>query len=100
MLIRKICLLVSVLFVLSGCQSAYYSAMEKAQNLMNQHNPWLIPRNHHIEQAITESYQGDFTLFHRLRAAYENPFDENDEYYDLTRPPTADQVVRRTFCGT
>jgi len=75
-------------------------SMEEAQNLMNQHNPWLIPRNHHIEQAITESYQGDFTLFHRLRAAYENPFDENDEYYDLTRPPTADQVVRRTFCGT
>ena len=30
MFIRKICLLVSILFVLSGCQSAYYSAMEKA----------------------------------------------------------------------
>ena len=74
--------------------------VEEAKELMDKHNPWLIPRNHHIEQAISESYQGDFSLFHRLQKAYEEPYKEKDENYDLTRPPSADQVVRRTFCGT
>ena len=73
---------------------------EEAIALMKQTNPWLIPRNHHIEQAINDAYNGDFSLFRRLVVAYANPYQELEQNYDLSRPPMAHQIVRRTFCGT
>jgi hypothetical protein len=47
-----------------------------------------------IEAAVA----GDYAPFRRLMAAYANPFDASDT--DLMRPPTEDQRVPATFCGT
>jgi len=63
-------------------------------------NPWIIPRNHRIEEMITAAVSGDYTLFHRLMAALADPFVPDDRFLDLTRPPLPDEVVPATFCGT
>jgi uncharacterized protein YdiU (UPF0061 family) len=63
-------------------------------------NPWLIARNHRIEEAIEAANYGDFSFFERLVDALEKPFEERPEFADYAVAPTADQKVARTFCGT
>ncbi|WP_058246678.1 protein adenylyltransferase SelO [Tropicibacter naphthalenivorans] len=68
--------------------------------LMQRTNPAIIPRNHRIEQMIAAAEAGDDSLFHRLNAAYANPYDAPEADADLRRPPLPDERVRATFCGT
>ena len=63
-------------------------------------NPWIIPRNHRIEEMINAAVAGDYAPFHTLSSALRSPHSEQPEHQQLTHPPTADQVVRETFCGT
>jgi len=63
-------------------------------------NPWLIARNHRIEEAIAAANYGDFSFFEKLVEALEKPFEERPEFADYAFSPTAEQKVARTFCGT
>ena len=36
----------------------------------------------------------------RLNAALASPFDIGSDHRDLTRPPTEEEIVPQTFCGT
>ncbi|MEO0939768.1 MAG: YdiU family protein [Pseudomonadota bacterium] len=60
-------------------------------------NPAIIPRNHQIEAMIAAAVQGDMGPFEQLNAALTTPFEDNQ---DLARPPTAQEIVPATFCGT
>ncbi|WP_136637528.1 protein adenylyltransferase SelO [Pseudooceanicola onchidii] len=70
-----------------------------AAALMARTNPAVIPRNHRIEQMITAAVAGDMAPFQTLMTAlatpYQYPVDQS-----LTRPPSQDEVVTATFCGT
>ncbi|MXV36765.1 MULTISPECIES: YdiU family protein [unclassified Saccharibacter] len=61
-------------------------------------NPRIIPRNHRVEQAIAAAYSGDMAPFHHLHQALRHPFDEGDDGFDL--PPTTEEQVTNTYCGT
>ncbi|WP_170338250.1 protein adenylyltransferase SelO [Ruegeria arenilitoris] len=63
-------------------------------------NPAFIPRNHRVEQMIQAAVQGDYAPFHRLNAVLARPYDDQPDAADLRRPPTQDEVVHATFCGT
>lgn len=63
-------------------------------------NPVLIPRNHRVEEAIREGYAGNFAVFHRLVEAWGEPYAEKAGNEDLEVPPTEEEKVRETFCGT
>ncbi|MEM9579555.1 MAG: YdiU family protein [Pseudomonadota bacterium] len=67
---------------------------------MRRSNPAIIPRNHRMEQMIEAAVGGDFALFHRLNDALSRPFDAEPETTDLRRPPTDQEIVPATFCGT
>lgn len=71
-----------------------------APGLMAMCNPVIIPRNHRIEQMITAAVAGDFAPFHALNTALKHPFDDTAEVDDLKRPPSAQEIVPATFCGT
>lgn len=73
---------------------------QERQRAMRAVNPFLIPRNHRIEQAIAAGTAGDFSVFGRLVDALAHPFDERAEDGDLATPPRDDERVLRTFCGT
>lgn len=62
-------------------------------------NPAIIPRNHQIEKMIEQAREGDFKHFETLMEALSRPF-EAPEDQSLTLPPTPDEVVHATFCGT
>jgi uncharacterized protein YdiU (UPF0061 family) len=70
------------------------------QAVMEAVNPALIPRNHRIEEAIAAAVYNDFSFFHRLVDALATPYAEDPQTVDLRLPPTPEERVTRTFCGT
>ena len=73
---------------------------KRRQQRMMAVNPAFIARNHLVERAISEAYDGDFGFFHRLLERVENPFEYSTDDAELALPPTPEQVVQQTFCGT
>lgn len=70
------------------------------QSKMDAVNPAVIARNHQVARAIElATTEGDLTLFNRLQQALTTPFTLK-ENADLALPPTAEQCISNTFCGT
>jgi uncharacterized protein YdiU (UPF0061 family) len=69
-------------------------------SVMRAVNPVRIPRNHRVEQVIKSAYAGEFDPFHRLVKGLANPYTVDEKYADLEIPPSPEEVVRETFCGT
>jgi uncharacterized protein YdiU (UPF0061 family) len=63
-------------------------------------NPFLIPRNHRVEEAIAAALSGDHAPFHRLADALADPFAPQADARELALPPAPGEEVRETFCGT
>lgn len=71
-----------------------------AENLMDQANPKIIPRNHVIEAIISSAVDGDYAPFHKLNDVFAKPFETPENASDLVRPPFDNERVQATFCGT
>ena len=65
-------------------------------------NPWLIPRNHRVEEALAAaSEHDDLTLLERLLAALRRPYDEDPALAPYAEPaPAQVTAAYQTFCGT
>jgi uncharacterized protein YdiU (UPF0061 family) len=64
-------------------------------------SPWIIPRNHHVEEALTAATQGDLVPFERLLAALQCPYTADASVSVYAQPAPAEVTERyRTFCGT
>ena len=65
-------------------------------------SPWIIPRNHRVEEALAAASDADdLEPFERLLAALRRPFDEAPELAPYAEPAPADVTAcYRTFCGT
>ncbi|MCH8498589.1 MAG: YdiU family protein [Marinobacter sp.] len=64
-------------------------------------NPQVIPRNHRIEQAITQASEtGQLDDFQRLQRILRQPFDVTPEDLQWLAPAQPHEQVVRTFCGT
>ncbi|HVF87572.1 MAG TPA: YdiU family protein [Pyrinomonadaceae bacterium] len=64
-------------------------------------NPAFIPRNHRVEAVIRAATdEGDFAPFHELVTVLSNPFEAQPAFAPYADPPTDDERVLRTFCGT
>jgi uncharacterized protein YdiU (UPF0061 family) len=73
-------------------------------------NPWVIPRNHRVEEALAAATgEGSFGLgtaetdplaaTHRLLAVLASPF-KPDAAAAYAEPPPPTTSCYRTFCGT
>jgi uncharacterized protein YdiU (UPF0061 family) len=71
-----------------------------AKELMRDHNPIFIPRNHMVEKAIQESFKGVYTTFNELNEIMKTPFREQPHFDIYRNTPKPDEVVKNTFCGT
>jgi len=78
------------------------SAGNERAEAMRRVNPFVIPRNHRVEEALAAaSGQGDFTPFERLLDALKRPHDETGELAPYAEPaPAAATACYQTFCGT
>ncbi len=69
---------------------------------MRKANPWLIPRNHRVEEALAAaSDKGDLAPFEALLNALQKPFDEDPALARYAEPASGEFMAEfRTFCGT
>lgn len=65
-------------------------------------SPWIIPRNHRVEEALAAAmHDDDLAPFERLLDALRQPFDERPEHALYAEPAPAEaQSGYQTFCGT
>ncbi|MEY9975180.1 YdiU family protein [Lysinibacillus sp. RC79] len=74
---------------------------DMSQQLMRDHNPAVIPRNHRVEEALEAAVeQGDFSVMERLLDALAQPFAHCKEQQEYATLPTPSNQPYRTFCGT
>lgn len=63
-------------------------------------NTAVIPRNHHVEEALSAAEEGnDLSVLQRLLAVLESPYEEQAESAPYREPPSDDSGYQ-TFCGT
>ena len=63
-------------------------------------NPIYIPRNHLIEEAINDAYNNQFETIRSLHQILKDPFSKREIDVKYAQPPTKEQIVKNTFCGT
>jgi uncharacterized protein YdiU (UPF0061 family) len=69
--------------------------------LMRSQNPAFIPRNHLVQKAIDDAVeQNNFETMNTLLTVLSNPYEEQPQYVDFQKTPTAAERVTQTFCGT
>ena len=74
--------------------------IEAAKQLMQQTNPAVIPRNHHVETALAAATDGDMEPFHNLHAALASPYEDRESLKPYQSPPGPEACRYQTFCGT
>jgi len=67
---------------------------------MDRVNPYVIPRNHKVEAALTAAEQGDLAPFEELLAAVRSPYEDGPGHAAFSEPPPPEERVFQTFCGT
>jgi uncharacterized protein YdiU (UPF0061 family) len=64
-------------------------------------NPLFIPRNHLVEEALAAAVNGeDFSPFETMLEVLSKPFDDRAQFARHAIPPSTEQIVTQTFCGT
>lgn len=63
-------------------------------------NPAVIPRNHHVNQALEAALNKDFKPFEALLKALENPYADRKAFSRFQLPPEPGEQIVHTFCGT
>ncbi len=75
--------------------------LQAVQARMQHANPWIIPRNHHVERALQLAVeQGNFHYLKLLHEALAHPYEERPEFATYAEPPTERMPGYKTFCGT
>ena len=72
---------------------------EKSYDLMKSSNPVLIPRNHLVEEVLSEAENNQLDKLNKILNKLKNPYDEVDEEVYLKPAPPSDKIYK-TFCGT
>jgi uncharacterized protein YdiU (UPF0061 family) len=72
-----------------------------SQQLMQNSNPSIIPRNHRVEDALEAAVNhGDYNVMERLLDVLSRPFAHDPEQADYSTLPAQSTRPYRTFCGT
>ena len=74
--------------------SVSFYALGSIQKGMN--NPAVMPRNHHVQEALDAAENGDMSHFYALLTALRNPYQYHEKF---SQPPQNDEKYI-TFCGT
>ena len=67
---------------------------------MKENNPIVIPRNHKVEEALTEAEEGNLEKFKKLLIILKNPYQTQDKIEEYQVPSPLTNEKYQTFCGT
>ena len=75
-------------------------AQTAVRQLMQQHNPAVIPRNHQVEEALEKAEEeGDYSVIQKLLTILSNPYAYSTEQMEFSQIPETSKPYK-TFCGT
>jgi len=74
--------------------------LKKIAKKMRAVNPYIIARNHIVQEAIDAGNNLDFTPLKNFLKLLKKPFDYDEKNIYYHTPPTKEQRVLQTFCGT
>ena len=75
--------------------------IETIAHAMDQKNPYVIPRNHRVEEALSlASEHNDLSQFHALLEAVTHPYEAPQGGLDVSPAPKGFTSRYQTFCGT
>ncbi len=77
-----------------------WRALTPDPDLMDRVNPLYIPRNHLVEDALTQATVGDLAPYHQLLNAVTRPFDERPGFETYAAPAPPGYEAHVTYCGT
>lgn len=80
--------------------SKQVQSKEEIQQLMQNANPVIIPRNHRVEEALEAALNGDHSVMLNLLDVLSRPFEQTPQHEKYCKLPTASAQPYRTFCGT
>lgn len=86
--------------------AAYKTRLAKEEEgvsdeLMRAANPYVIPRNHVVEEALFNAWKhDDYELYNELLAAVRDPYNPDHDEYLMTRPERHVEMGHMTYCGT
>ena len=73
---------------------------DEIKELMESHNPAIIPRNHRVEEVLDATEEGDLSKMHKLLHALDNPYRCTPEQEEFSKLPPPESCHYQTFCGT
>mgnify|MGYP001300974321 CR=1 FL=1 len=76
------------------------STKEKQSKLMKSNNPIFIPRNHKVEEALTEAEKGSLDEVKKLLTILKHPYDFQNNIDEYRLPAPSSKEKYQTFCGT
>jgi uncharacterized protein YdiU (UPF0061 family) len=76
------------------------SSKEKQIELMKKNNPIVIPRNHKVEEALSEAYSGNLEKMNKLNNVLKNPYSNQKDISEYQVPAPMTDEKYQTFCGT
>ena len=76
------------------------SSKENHIKIMKLNNPIVIPRNHKVEEALTEADKGNIDKITKLLNILKDPYGNQDIKSEYQLPAPKDSKKYQTFCGT
>ena len=72
-----------------------------SEQLMRNHNPAIIPRNHRVEAVLAAAVQqGDYSPMHLFLKILSTPYAHSPAQAAYSTPPEPSNLPYQTFCGT
>ncbi|WP_100371695.1 protein adenylyltransferase SelO [Bacillus sp. FJAT-45037] len=81
-------------------QDRQQESSEATQQLMRNHNPAVIPRNHRVEAALEAAVNGDQSVMSKLLDVLSNPYAHSLEQEEYSTLPEPTNRPYQTYCGT
>ena len=76
------------------------SSKEKQIKLMKKNNPIVIPRNHKVEEALSEANNDNLEKMNKLNNVLKNPYSNQEDIAEYQVPAPMTDEKYQTFCGT
>ena len=78
----------------------FNNSPKKYEKLMRSYNPLVIPRNHKVEEALSDAEKNNYKTLNILLSVIQNPYDPRVDILKFQTPAPASKEKYQTFCGT
>ena len=76
------------------------NSSDKHLELMKKNNPLVIPRNHKVEEALTDADKGNLKTMNKFLKVLIKPYSVQENIIEFQKPAPISDEKYQTFCGT